>query len=289
MKKFLTVLFAVMMVLCLAGCAKEEAKEEAPEAETVTAKGVYNVANNTGANVGGVYIYPVGSEDKGENYVSKILADSHYTYLQNFKSITIDASVDSKFAEWTGVEEEKPHFVFEFYAYDGDAADQCGEMIGKFDNLALEEATIVLINEDMRTGATEIAWGGKDYNEFEMAVDFYNSTGKDVTSLKVYMTGTKDLVADVLADAGMEVFAAGEGPLTWKHSESIADANTVHYDVEWTTVDGETLTLGVDDTHPLSFENTAMQLLNKATMPDYNSGATTVVWLNPNITPVTPK
>lgn len=276
MKKLLAVLFAVMMVLCLAGCAKEEAP--APEAETVTAKGVYNVANNTGANVGGVYIYPVGSEDKGENYVSKILADAHYTYLQNFHSITIDASVDEKFAEWTGVEEEKPHFVFEFYAYDGDAADQCGEMIGKFDNLALEEATIVLITEDMRSGATEIAWGGKDYNDFTMTVNFYNHTGSTVTSLKAYDSVTNEEVADILAECGVENIAdKNEEAVVWTHTEDIATANTRHYNIVWETEDGQTLSLMSEGyaSHALSFENTDMVFRNA----DVCTGATTVWWI----------
>lgn len=282
MKKFLTVLLAAFMVLCLAGCAKEE---EAPTAETVTAKGVYTIYNNTGKSVGGVYIYPVGSTDKGTNYVEKLLGDSYDGCLKNFRSMVVDASVDSKFADWEGVEEDKPHYVFEFYAYDADADDLCGDLIGTFGNLALEEAGIVLISEDMRAGATEIAWAGKDYNEMTMTVNFYNRTDKDVTSLKLYNSETKELVADVLADLGLEKMESNEEAHPWTHSEPLDTANTIHYLVEWTYGD-ETLTLGLDDTHPLSFEDTAMQLLSKAKMADYNSGATTVVWLNPSITPV---
>ena len=285
MKKFLTVLFAVMMVLTLAGCAKEEA---APEAETVTAKGVYTVYNNTGANVGGVYIYPVGSADKGTNFVEAKLGDTYDGCLKNFRKMVIDANDDANFAEWTGVEEEKPHFVFEFYAYDADADDLCGELIGTFENLALEEAGIVLITEDMRAGATQIAWAGKDYNEMTMNINFYNRTGKDVTSLKLYNSETKELVADVLADLGLESMPCDEEAHAWSFSEPLDVAHDIHYDVEW--VYGEdTLTLGVDDTHALSFENTAMQLLSKNNMADYNSGATCVVWLPPVVTPVTAK
>lgn len=283
MKKILTILFAALMVLTLAGCAKKESEviENPTEGnvEVVSAKGVYTVANNTGGSVGGVFIYPVGSSDKGENFVSKILADEHYTYLQNFKSITIDEKVSDLFKEWNGPEADKPHFVFEFYAYDGDAADQCGALIGKFDNLALEEATIVLITEDMRAGATQIAWGGKDYNEFEMTVNFYNHTGSTVTSLKATDSETGAEVADILKEAGVDKIENknDDAPVVWKHKEDIATANTRHYNITWETEDGQTLSLMTEGyaSHPLSFENTDMVLRNA----DVCTGATTVYWI----------
>ena len=269
MKKILTVLLAVLMVLCLAGCAKEEA---APEEETVTAKGVYFVTNNTGANVGAVYIYPVGGS-RGTNYVEYFYdkGDLHYNYIQQFHGITIDASVDPQFAEWTGVEAEKPHFVFEFENTDGD-------LIGTFDNLALEEATIVLISEDMRTGATEIAWGGKDYNEYTMAVNFYNHTGSTVTSLKAVDSATGEEVADILAECGVENIAdKNEEAVVWTHTEDLATANTRHYNIMWETEDGQVLSLVSDGyaAHALSFENTDMVLRNA----DVCTGATTVWWI----------
>lgn len=283
MKKFLTVLFALLMVLTLAGCAKEEV----PAEDAVTAHGEYYISNATGKNVDGVYFYEKGSSDKGTNYVHAAFeaGKMHYDYIQNFHAITVDATVDSKFAEWSGKKDDTPHFVFEF-TIDGETA-------GIFDNLALEVADIVLITEDQRadynTGATQIAWGKDFADGYTMTVDFYNSTGLDVESLKLYNSTTNELVADVFADLGIEKLAANDTEAhPWTHTEDIKTADSIHYLVEWTMSNGETLTLGKDDTHALSFENTAMQLLKKADMKDYNAGATCVVWLAPFITPVTP-
>ena len=271
MKKFLTILFAVMMVLCLAGCAKEE--EKAPAEETVTALGNYFVTNNTGENVGALYIYPVGGE-RGTNYVEQAYnnGELHYNYIQQFHGLTINAEDDAQFAEWTGVESEKPHFVFEFCNTDGD-------VIGTFDNLALEEATIVLISEDMRTGATQIAWGGKDFNDYTMTVNFYNHTGSTVTSLKALDSETGEEVADILAECGVENIAdKNEEAVVWTHTEDLATANTRHYNIVWETEDGQSLSLMSEGyaSHPLSFENTDMVLRNA----DICAGATTVWWIS---------
>lgn len=282
MKKILTVLLAVLMVLALAGCAKEE--EETGE----LVKGEYYISNNTGKNIDGVYFYEAGSADKGTNYVEAAYnaGEMHYNYIQNFHAITVNAEDDAKFAEITVKEgDTTPHFVFEV------TVD--GETYAKFDNLALEVADIVLIPAesvaDYGNGATQIAWGKDFADGYTMTVNFYNSTGLEVTSLKAYNSETGAEVADILADLGLTSLAADDTEAhAWTHVEDIKTANTIHYLIEWTMSNGETLTLGKDDSHALSFENTAMQLLKKADMADYNNGATTVVWLAPSITPVTP-
>lgn len=269
MKKFLTILLAVLMVLCLAGCAKEEAPVADEEDPEVTAKGVYFITNNTGANVGAVYVYPVGGS-RGTNYVHAAYeaGEMHYDYLQNFHGIKIDAEDDAMFAEWTGKKSETPHFVLEF-------CDEDGELIGTFGNLALEEATIVLISEDMRTGDTQIAWNDIDYT---MTVKFYNHTGSTVTSLKAYDDATGEEVDDILATCGVESIAdKNEEPVVWTHTEKASVANTRHYDIVWETEDGQKLSLTAEgyNSHALSFENTDMVLRNADTC----AGATTVWWI----------
>ena len=61
------------MVLSLAGCAKNEEPVVDNSDETVeptTATGVYTVYNMTGASLTELYLYEVGSEDKGTNYAA---------------------------------------------------------------------------------------------------------------------------------------------------------------------------------------------------------------------------
>ena len=74
MKKLFATLLAMLMVLSLAGCAKNEEPVADNNTEEVTepadATGVYTVYNMTGAKLTELYLYEVGSEDKGTNYAA---------------------------------------------------------------------------------------------------------------------------------------------------------------------------------------------------------------------------
>lgn len=270
MKKFLTVLFAVMMILTLAGCAKEEPEEEV---EMTTAHGEYTISNNTGKNVGEIYIYPVGSTDKGTNYVHQAFENGelHYDYLDKFHAITVDASDDAKFAEWTGAKDELAHFNLEFYSDEGD-------LLGTFEGLALEgPVTMVLTTEDTKAGATpiDIDWYPGNVSEYTMNVQFFNKTGSTITALKAVNTGTNEEI-DILAELGATEFKADE-ELDWSYTCDLVEANTTKFNIVWTYGNGLELSLVAEghNAHALSFENTGMELLAEA---DIAAGATTVNW-----------
>lgn len=147
MKKFLAVLVAMMMVLSLASVVAEDAT------------GAYTVYNSTGETVTELYLYPVGSEDKGEN-----LAAFHGASID----LTYTAPADT-------------HLVLEFVTESG--------YVGHFDNLAIEEAPITLLSADAMTGPTMIS--------FTVPVNtgvytIYNGTGENLAELYLYPVGTED-------------------------------------------------------------------------------------------------
>lgn len=283
MKKFLTILLAVLMVLCLAGCAKEEEEEATTDEETVeNVIGDYTVINDTGAQVDELYVYPVGSTDKGTNYAEGGLKLFHYTQFGTNSGIAGDAE---KFASYSGPKSGTPHYVIE-YVYGDD-------VVGKFENLSLEFAQIVLVDveNDIEAGATQVQWYVSNHPTVTMAVDFYNMTGEEITSLKAYDHTSGELVDDILATLGKESLAKNEEKVTWTYTVDAIEANDKHLDIEWTYGD-TTLTLGkvvnevAGSDRALSVENTALVLLSEADIAanmkapeDGTTGATPVYWL----------
>lgn len=108
--------------------AGSEAAEEAKSAE-------YTVYNTTGMKVTDLYLYEVGSKDKGENLAGDGLADGD--------SITITRDEDAD-------KQKDIKYVLEFTTEDGKTQS--------FDTLSYEQAPISLKSVDAAAGATPIAF-----------------------------------------------------------------------------------------------------------------------------------
>ena len=109
--------------------SSEAAASEA--AEPTTAE--YTVYNTTGSTVSELYLYVVGSEDKGENLAGEGLADGENVVL----TLPEDADQSAK-------------YVLEFTTEDGTTQS--------FDTLSYEVAPISLLSADAAAGATPISF-----------------------------------------------------------------------------------------------------------------------------------
>ena len=165
------------MVLSLAGCAKNEEPVVDNSDETVeptTATGVYTVYNMTGASLTELYLYEVGSEDKGTNYAADGIKNQKRVVL------TYEAAEDTT-------------LILEFN-YDGGSTQ-------KFETLHIEEAPLTLKSIDDAAGATVIAFAEpKGTGNYAIT----NTTGEDVTEIYMYAEGSEDkgenLLSETLAD-----------------------------------------------------------------------------------------
>ncbi len=184
MTKFLKGVLATALAFSLVACAntpaeepepeveEEEVVEEEVEEEVELATAVYDIYNRTGETVTDLYVYEVGSSDKGTNYAE----DMHGNHT------TVD------FGE---IEADKV-FVLEYTTESG--------RVGKFETLHVEEAPITLLSEDAMTGATQIAFA---LPEEPARYTFYNATGEKVTDLYVFENGESDKGTNYAQD-GME-------------------------------------------------------------------------------------
>ena len=98
---------------------------------------VYNTTGTTGTNVAELYLYAVGSEDKGENLAGEGLADGESVVL----TLPEDADTSAK-------------YVLEFTTDDG--ATQ------SFETLSYEVTPISLLSVDAAAGATPIAFAAPE-------------------------------------------------------------------------------------------------------------------------------
>lgn len=221
MKKVLSVVFAAAL---LAGCsgssapAQSSAKEETPAASEAAAEetkevqtvGEYTIYNATGETVSELYLYPVGSADKGEN-----LAGDHGLYDAHAAFITYDAGEDA----------EKTTLVLEFTTGSGYNA--------KFETLHIETAPITLIPAaDVETGATPLT-----FSATTAAYTIYNQTGEEVTELYLYPTGSADKGENLVAGAAD---VNGSQEITFdKVPENLITADGVgSFTLEFTTASG---------------------------------------------------
>ena len=113
--------------------SSEAASSEAASSEAEVESAEYTVYNTTGENVTELYLYVVGSEDKGENLAADGLADGDSVVL------TLPEDAD-KSAE----------YVLEFTTEGGDTQS--------FDTLSYEVAPISLLSVDAAAGATPISF-----------------------------------------------------------------------------------------------------------------------------------
>lgn len=109
------------------------ASSEAASSEAAVEPAEYTVYNTTGSTVSELYLYIVGSEDKGENLAGEGLADGENVVL----TLPEDADQSAK-------------YVLEFTTEDGTTQS--------FDTLSYEVAPISLLSADAAAGATPISF-----------------------------------------------------------------------------------------------------------------------------------
>ena len=117
--------------------SSEAASSEAASSEAAAQSAEYTVYNTTGANVTELYLYEVGSEDKGENYAADGLADGENVVL------TLPEDAD-----------QSAQYVLEFTTEDGTTQS--------FETLNYEVAPISLLSADAAAGATPIAFSAPE-------------------------------------------------------------------------------------------------------------------------------
>ena len=117
--------------------SSEAASSEAASSEAEATSAEYTVYNTTGTNVAELYLYAVGSEDKGENLAGEGLADGESVVL----TLPEDADTSAK-------------YVLEFTTDDG--ATQ------SFETLSYEVTPISLLSVDAAAGATPIAFAAPE-------------------------------------------------------------------------------------------------------------------------------
>ena len=113
------------------------ASSEAASSEAAVEPAEYTVYNTTGSTVSELYLYVVGSEDKGENLAGEGLADGENVVL----TLPEDADQSAK-------------YVLEFTTEDGTTQS--------FDTLGYEVAPISLLSADAAAGATPIAFSAPE-------------------------------------------------------------------------------------------------------------------------------
>ena len=109
------------------------ASSEAASSEAAVEPAEYTVYNTTGSTVSELYLYVVGSEDKGENLAGEGLADGENVVL----TLPEDADQSAK-------------YVLEFTTEDGTTQS--------FETLHYETTPICLLSVDAAAGATPIAF-----------------------------------------------------------------------------------------------------------------------------------
>ena len=131
--KLTNMLFVGSLVFVLGACSTPTPATSTPEAEVkkVVTSGKYEVTNNTGADINGLYIYDATSSDKGTNYAEGGLADG--------ETITVEINVDKDKAEGYAMK-------VEYVA--GDTT------VTVFENLHLEEAPLLKGEADVTSGTT---------------------------------------------------------------------------------------------------------------------------------------
>ena len=113
------------------------ASSEAASSEAAVEPAEYTVYNTTGSTVSELYLYVVGSEDKGENLAGEGLPDGENVVL----TLPEDADQSAK-------------YVLEFTTEDGTTQS--------FDTLSYEVAPISLLSADAAAGATPIAFSAPE-------------------------------------------------------------------------------------------------------------------------------
>lgn len=147
MKKILTVVLTLALICSLTACFAEDAT------------GLYTVFNSTGENLTELFIYPTGSEDKGENLAVEFKSPGELT--------------------WTGASDTV--LTVEFTTESGYNA--------AFTTLHIETAPVDLLAADALTGATPISFFAPQATG---VYSVFNSTGENLAELYIYPTDSED-------------------------------------------------------------------------------------------------
>ncbi|MCQ2505687.1 MAG: hypothetical protein MJ113_00740 [Lachnospiraceae bacterium] len=148
------------------------------KAEEVKEHAEYTVYNSTGAKLTELYLYNVGSSDKGENLAG--------AGLEKGAKVVITRDLPSD-------ETKAVVYCLEFKAEDMPSSQ-------KYETLHFEVAPISLLSIDAAAGATPIKFKvPMEHAEYTV----YNSTGATVTELYLYNVGSSDK-GENLAGAGLE-------------------------------------------------------------------------------------
>lgn len=118
-----------------AAASSVAASSEAASSEAAAVTAEYTVYNTTGEKVTELYLYEVGSEDKGDNLAGEGLADGESVVL------TRDEDADKQ---------KDIKYVLEFTTESGDTQS--------FETLSYEVTPISLLSVDAAAGATPIAF-----------------------------------------------------------------------------------------------------------------------------------
>ena len=128
---------AIGMTACGSSSSTASSAASSVAASSVASSAEYTVYNTTGTNVAELYLYAVGSEDKGENLAGEGLADGESVVL----TLPEDADTSAK-------------YVLEFTT-DGGATQS-------FETLSYEVTPISLLSVDAAAGATPIAFAAPE-------------------------------------------------------------------------------------------------------------------------------
>ena len=255
-KMYSVVIAAALAATLLAGCgADSAAPAESAPAESAAASSeavvesepaaeaaeeqtaVYNVMNGTGETVTELYLYPVGTEDKGENYAADGLA--------------ADASVKLTRTAASAAEADATKFVLEFTTESG--------AVQHYDSVGFEVVTLNLLSVDAAAGATPIQFSDP---EQQAQYQVTNTTGETVTELYLYPVGAEDKGENYAADG-----LAADASVTLERTAPFSKAETTKYVLEFTTESGST-----QHYDSVGFEVVAINLLSV----DAAAGATPI-------------
>jgi len=166
MKKFVAAMLCIIMALGMTAVMAEDGT------------GVYTMYNKTGEKLAELYIYAVGSEDKGVNYAPD---------FKNGMELTYTGAADSV-------------LTVEFVTESG--------YTGTFDRLHIETAPITMLSADAMTGATMISFfAPQETGTYTM----YNKTGEALAELYIYPVASEDKGTNYAVDFqdGMEINYTG--------------------------------------------------------------------------------
>ncbi len=234
-KNVIAVVAMTVAASLMVGCGAASSTDTKADAQTA----VYNMYNTTGETISELYVYEVGSEDKGENYAAEGLANGAQV------EVTRTAASEEEAASLV--------YVLEFTTESG--ATQ------KFETLNFEVAPVSLRSVDAAAGATPVQF---EIPEMKAVYNVVNTTGETVTELYLYEAGSEDKGENKAADG-----LAADASVVLTETEAADVASSKVYVLEFTTESGATQKF-----ERVNFEEANVELLSV----DAAAGATPIVF-----------